>query len=254
MALSCGVANVATDTRLPSAWYAARRGGLAQWWTVLHPPYTLWHLSYVVLGAALAPQLDVPRLLATVLAFALAVGLAAHALDELQGRPLHTTLSSMSLRIASVVALAGAVAIGGLGLSRLGPALLGFIATGVILVIGYNLELFGGALHNTGGFALAWGAFPVLTAYFAQTGGLSAAAVLTAGAAFGLSVVQRSLSTPARRLRRRTVHVGGSLSFDDGTVQTIDQAMLLAPLETSLRVLSWTTVLLAAGVAMSHLG
>ena len=245
---------MATDTRLPSAWYAARRGGLTQWWTVLHPPYTLWHLSYVVLGAALAPQLDVPRLLATLLAFALAVGLAAHALDELQGRPLRTTLSAMSLRIASIAALAGAVAVAFLGLGRLGPALLGFIATGVILVIGYNLELFGGALHNTAGFALAWGAFPVLTAYFAQTGGLSAAAALTAGAAFGLSVVQRSLSTPARRLRRRTVRAGGSVSFDDGTVQTIDQATLLAPLETSLRVLSWTTVLLAAGAAVSHLG
>ena len=242
------------DSGVPSAWYASRRGGLTQWWTVLHPPYTLWHLSYVVLGASVAPHLDVPRLLATLLAFALAVGLAAHALDELHGRPLRTTLSSAALLVVSIAALAGAVALGLLGLSRIGPALAVFIVAGVILVIGYNLELFGGVLHNSAGFAAAWGGFPALTGYFAQTGRLSLAAGLTASAAFGLSLVQRSLSTPARRLRRRAVRVDGSLTFADGSVDSIDRATLLAPLETSLRVLSWTTVVLAAGVAVSHVG
>ena len=243
-----------TETRVPSAWYAVRRGGLAQWWTVLHPPYTLWHLSYVVLGASVAPHLDVGRLLATLLAFALAVGLAAHALDELHGRPLGTTLPSAALVGMSAVALGGAIALGLLGLSQIGSALVVFILAGVVLVIGYNLELFGGVLHNSAGFAVAWGSFPALTAYFAQTGRLSLASVLIAVAAFGLSWVQRSMSTPARRLRRRVVRVGGSLTFDDGSVESIDRATFLAPLETSLRVLSWTTVVLAAGVAVSHAG
>jgi hypothetical protein len=62
------------------------------------------------------------------------------------------------------------------------------------------------------------------------------------------------MSTPARRLRRRVVRVDGSLTFDDGSVASLDRATLLAPLETSLRVLSWTTVVLAAGVAVSHAG
>jgi hypothetical protein len=245
---------VTADTGVPSAWYASRRGGLTQWWTVLHPPYTLWHLSYVVLGGAIAPHLDVGMLLATLLAFALAVGLAAHALDELQGRPLHTTLSSAALMAVAVASLGGAVALGFLGLSRISPVFVVFIVVGVVLVVVYNLELFGGVLHNSAGFALAWGAFPALTAYFVQTGRLSLAAVLVASAAFGLSLVQRTLSTPARRLRRRTVRVGGSLTFADGSVQSVDRTTLLEPLETSLRVLSWTTVVLAAGVAFGHLG
>jgi hypothetical protein len=245
---------VATETRLPSAWYASRRGVLGQWWTVLHPPYTLWHLSSVVLGAAIAPRLDVVRLLATLLAFALAVGLAAHALDELHGRPLGTSLSALSLWCVSAVALAGAVAVGCLGLGRVGAGLIAFIVAGVVLVLGYNLELFGGALHNDVGFALAWGAFPALTASFAQTGRLSAGAVAMAAGCAGLSSAQRTLSTPARRLRRRAVRVNGSLGLDDGTMVSIDHGMLLAPLETALRVLSWTAVLLAAGVALSHLG
>jgi hypothetical protein len=227
---------------------------VTQWWTVLHPPYTLWHLSYVVLGGSIATHLDVVRLLATLLAFALAVGVAAHGLDELHGRPLRTTLSSTALLVVSAVALGGAIVLGVLGLSRIGPALIVFIAAGVALVIVYNLELLGGVLHNSAGFALAWGAFPVLTGYFVQTGRLSPAAVLTAVAAFGLSLVQRTLSTPARRLRRHAVRVAGSVTFDGGSVEPVDRATLLAPMETSLRILSWTTVILAAAVAVSHVG
>jgi len=245
---------VTTEAGIRPAWYASHRGGLSQWWTVLHPPYTVWHLSYVVLGASLAAQLDVVRLLATLIAFTLAVGIAAHALDELHGRPLHTTLPAPALLLVSIGALAGAVTLGFVGLGRIGPALLVFIVVGVVLVIGYNLELLGGVLHNASGFALAWGAFPVLTGYFAQTGRLSPAAGLAAAAAYGLSLVQRSLSVPARRLRRRVIGVGGSMSLDDGSVESLDRANLLAPLETSLRILSWTTVALAAGVAASHIG
>ena len=34
------------------AFYALAPGGWRDWWTLLHPPYTMWHLSYVALGAA----------------------------------------------------------------------------------------------------------------------------------------------------------------------------------------------------------
>ena len=63
---------------------------------LLHPPYTLWHLSYVAIGATLAPRFDGGRLVATLLAFFLAVGVCAHALDELHGRPLRTTIPAGS--------------------------------------------------------------------------------------------------------------------------------------------------------------
>ena len=60
------------------AFYAARRGGWRDWWTILHPPYTAWHLSYVVIGATLAPHTDGAKLAATALAFFLAVGVATN--------------------------------------------------------------------------------------------------------------------------------------------------------------------------------
>src|SRR5205807_5019247 len=55
------------------AFYALRRGRLGDVVTLLHPPYTAWHLSYVALGAAAAPRLHLDRLLWALAAFALAV-------------------------------------------------------------------------------------------------------------------------------------------------------------------------------------
>ena len=235
------------------AFYAARGGALAQWWTLLHPPYTAWHLSYVVIGACLAPRVDAGRLYATLLAFLLAVGFAAHLLDELHGRPLRTTVPSAALVAVAAVTLAGAVGLGIAGVSRVGFALIPFIVAGVVLVLGYDLELLGGRLHTTAAFAAGWGAFPVLTAYLAQTGGLGAGAVGAAAAAFGLSWAQRRLSTPARLLRRHVVEASADLVLDDGRAVRWDAADLLRPLEQALRALSWSMVALAAGLAVARL-
>ena len=235
------------------AFYAARRGGLWQWWTLLHPPYTAWHLSYVVIGASLAPHPDGGRLLATLAAFLLAVGVAAHALDELNGRPLRTTIPAPVLAGVGGAALAGAVGLGVAGIGRVGVALVPFIAVGVVLVLGYDLELLGGRLHRPAVFAAAWGSFPVVTAYLAQTGGLGVAVVPAAAAAFGLSCAQRSLSTPARLLRRRVREASARLVLDDGGELRWDGRDLLRPLEQALRALSWSMVALAAGLAVARL-
>jgi hypothetical protein len=234
------------------AFYAARPGGWRDWWTILHPPYTAWHLSYVVIGATLAPRVDGGRLVATLVAFFLAVGIGAHALDELHGRPLHTRLPSRTLVIAAVGALTGALVLGVAGISRVGVGLLPFMVVGVVLVLGYNLELFGGALHSDIGFAAGWGAFPVLTAYYVQAERLDVTACLAAVAAFALSLAQRSLSTQARFVRRRTVAVDGTITTSDGTVRALGERELLAPLERSLRWMSVATVALAAALLIAR--
>jgi hypothetical protein len=222
-------------------------------WAVLHPPYTAWHLSYVVVGASLAPAVDILRLSATLVAFFLAVGISAHALDELKGRPLGTELPSAVLSGAAVVALIGAVALGVAGVTRVGPWLLPFIAVGILFVFAYNLELLGGKLHGDFWFAMSWGAFPVLTAYFAQTGRISIGAVAAAVGAFALSFGQRSLSTPARLLRRRSRSVSGQVTLSDGSAVQLDEATLLRPLEQALRAFSWGVVAVALGLLASKL-
>ena len=235
------------------AYYAAARGGWRDWWTLLHPPYTAWHLSYVVIGAALAPTVHLSRLLASLLAFFLAVGVAAHALDELHGRPLRTAIPQRALALVTAVALAGAVVIGAVGVATVGIVLVPFIVVGPLLVLAYNAELFGGIVHTDAGFAAAWGAFPVLTAYVAQSSTLRPAAVIAAAGAFALSWAQRALSTPARMVRRSVQHVEGTMTMADGTVRDIDARTLLAPLERALRAMSWGLVTLAAGLAVARL-
>lgn len=241
-------------TPLAPAFYAApARGWRRDIWAVLHPPYTAWHLSYVAIGASLAPALDLRRLAATLLAFFLAVGISAHALDELRGRPLRTRLPAAVLWIAAIVGLTGAVALGLAGLTAVGLALVPFIAAGVLFVFAYNLELLGGRMHGDLWFALSWGAFPVLTAYFAQTGQISIGVIAAAAAAYALSFGQRALSTPARLLRRKARGVSGTLTLSDGSELELDSAALLRPLELALRAFSWGVVLLAVGLVAARL-
>lgn len=243
-----------SDPTLAPAYYASRaRGWRRDLWALLHPPYTAWHLSYVLIGAAIAPVFSLQRLLATLVAFFLAVGISAHALDELRGRPLRTEIPSAVLWVAAIVGLSGAVALGLIGISVLGRGLLPFIAAGVLFVFAYNLELLGGHLHGDFWFALSWGAFPVLTAYFAQTGSLSIGALAAAGAAYALSYGQRALSTPARNMRRRARSVAGVVTFTDGSQQPLDERTMLAPLELGLRSFAWGVLLLGLGLVAARL-
>lgn len=246
-----GSPGVSADAPRP-AFYAARPGRWRDWWTLLHPPYTLWHLSYVVLGASLAPSVHLVRLFASLGAFFLAVGVAAHAYDELQGRPLRTAIPRWALMAACVGGLAGAVALGAFGVVEVGVTLVPFLVVGPLLVIAYNADLLHGAFHTDLGFALSWGAFPVLTAFAAQAGTVSAAAVIAAAGATALSLAQRALSSPARQLRRRVVAVRGTLVHGDGSESPIDRSAMLAPLERALQTLTWAVVLSAAALAVAR--
>ena len=243
----------ADEASVRPAYYAARRGGWRDWWTLLHPPYTAWHLSYVVIGAALAPRVQLTNLIATLLGFFLATGLAAHALDELRGRPLRTAIPAAALIAVVVAGLLGALVLGVCGVIRVGWPLIPYLVAGPVLVIGYNAELFGGLMHTDVGFAAAWGAFPLLTAYTAQTGTLAAAPVLAAAGAFALSAAQRRLSTPARNIRRRAQLVEGGITFGDGRVVPVTADSLLEPLEQALRAASWAIMLFAAALAVARL-
>ena len=221
--------------------------------TLLHPPYTVWHLSYVAIGAALASEIDFARLGATLAAFGLAMGIGAHALDELRGRPLGTSIPTGMLVALAVTSIAGAVAIGVVSCFWISPWLAPFVAAGGLLVVAYNLELFGGRLHDDIWFGLAWGAFPVLTAYFAQTETMRGAAVVAAAFAFALSLAQRQLSTPVRLVRRSVRSVTGSLELASGAEEPITTATLLRAPERALRLLSAATPLLATALVLSRL-
>jgi hypothetical protein len=230
------------------AFYALRTGGWRDLVTLLHPPYTAWHISYVAIGAAAAPHIYAGRLVAALGAFFLAVGISAHALDELHGRPLGTKLTRATLIALATVSLLGATAIGIAGAIIVSPLVAPLVLAGAILVPAYNLELGGGRFHNDAWFALAWGGFPAFTGYFVNALAIRPAGILVTAACCVLSAAQRQLSTPVRRLRRQTTEVVGQQRLQDGSVIELTRAGLSAPLEGALRALSLAVVLLALGL------
>jgi hypothetical protein len=243
----------ASRRELRPAFYALRRGGWRDLVTILHPPYTAWHLSYVTLGAAAAPRIHGDRLGAALGAFFLAVGVSAHALDELNGRPLDTALSRRALIGLAAVSLLGAVAIGIAGTVIVSPLLVPLVAVGALLVPAYNLELARGRFHGDTWFALAWGGFPAFTGFFANALAISVGGVLVTVACCLISVAQRRLSTPVRRLRRQTVEVHGEQRLRDGRVLELDRAALSAPLDGALSALWLAMVVLAVGLVAVRL-
>jgi hypothetical protein len=184
------------------AFYALTGGGWRDYLTLLHPPYTLWHLSYVAIGAALAPHMKWGLLGWTTLAFLLAMGIGAHALDELNGRPLRTTIPAPALVGLAAVSIAAACVIGVVAAAGTTWWLLLFILFGAFIAVAYNLELVGGAFHSNLWFAASWGAFPVLTAYFAAAERLRGEAFAAATFAMLMSLAQRTLSSEVRFARR----------------------------------------------------
>lgn len=235
------------------AFYALGGGRVGDLVTLLHPPYTAWHLSYFVLGAAVAPHVYADRVVWGLVAFALAVGIAAHALDELNDRPLHTTLGDRTLIALAAVSLLGALAIGVAGSLTVTPWLAVLVLVGALFVPAYNLELIGGRLHGDLWFALGWGAFPALTGYFIEAERIALPGLLIAAGALGLSVAQRRLSSPARELRRRTRSLSGERERADGSTEELSVAGLLAPLDGALAALSLAVVVIACALLAARL-
>jgi hypothetical protein len=240
---------VTLETTRP-AFYALRSGGWRDYVTLLHPPYTAWHLSYVAIGAALTADFSWSRLIPTLTAFFLAVGIGAHALDEVNGRPLRTRIPRSVLYFLAAASIAGAVAIGIFGAVTVDAWIGLFVAMGAFIVVVYNLESFGGSFHSDFWFALGWGAFPLLTGYFAAAESMSAVAVAAAVFAFALSVAQRILSTQVRDVRRRVVRLRGTVERTDGTSSELTADTVMGPAERALRLLSVAVVALAVALVM----
>ena len=240
-------------TDLRPAFYALPPGAWRDYVTLLHLPFTVWHLSYVVLGTAAAPVLHLDRLAWLSLAFFLGVGLAAHALDEFHGRPLRSNLSSGRLLGIAGVSLTGALFIGVYASLTISLWAIPFVVSGGFIVLAYNLEWSGGRFHSDVWFALAWGAFPALAAYWANAERLDVQAFLVSGACLALSLAQRALSRRARHLRRNARTVSGRIEFENGRTEDISASYLLGPPEAALKLMGVAVTLLALGLLVARL-
>jgi len=206
----------------------------------------------VAIGAAAAPVIYHGRLVWTLIAFFCAVGIGAHALDELHGRPLGTRLADRTLVGLAVAGVGIAAVIGVAGAIVVSWWIAILVAAGIGLVLAYNLELAGGRFHSDLWFALAWGGFPALVGYVVNAGELAWPGVFVAAACVAVSAAQRALSTPVRQLRRRTASLEGVQRLGDGTEIELSVAVVAAPLDRALVALSGGVVLLAIGLVAAR--
>lgn len=234
------------------AFYALRPGGWRDYVTLLHLPYTAWHLSYVALGASVSSQFHPDRLAQVLAAFALGLGVAAHALDEYRGRPLRTRIPDGVLLALATLSLLAACALAVRAALTTSPWVLLLAAAGVFLVLAYNLEWWGGRLHTDRWFALAWGSFPAFAGHWSQALRVEPAGLVVVAAAYALSRAQRELSRPARTLRRRVASVSGEVRYREGGAEPLTAERLREPLEAALRHLSWALPLLALASVLAR--
>ena len=235
------------------AFYALRPGAWRDYLTLLHFPYTVWHLSYVVLGATAAPVLHVDRVAWSSLAFFLGVGLAAHALDEYHDRPMKSDISSGALIGIAGVSLVGALLIGVYASLTIGLWMVLFVAFGGVIVLAYNLEWAGGRFHSDFWFGIAWGAFPALASYWANAERLDVQAFLISGACFALSLAQRTLSRRVKNVRRDVRVLSGHVELKDGQTEEITVRYLIAAPEMALKLTGTSVALFAVGMLLARI-
>lgn len=229
------------------AFYASTGTPVGDFFALLHIPYTFWHLGYVAIGASMADVIDLKRLGGTLVAFVFGIGVGAHAFDELNGRPLGTRFSDTTLWVLGVASFAVVTVVASVGAVVISPWVLAWATAGIVLAIGYVFE-WPRFLHTEWGFALAWGAFPVLVGFWAQAETIEPSTLIVAAAAALLARAQRNLSTPARHLRRRVLRA--ELILDD---TTWDRDRLLDTWEKPLKSMSWAVVAMAAGLVLGAL-
>jgi hypothetical protein len=240
-------------TTLKPAWYSSKNSGIvSDFINLLHPPYTLWHLSYVIIGVAISPIIYLDRSIAVLVAFFLGLGLGAHALDETMGNPLRTKISKTKLYIIGFVSFSAAVSIGLYYVLELSLLIFPFVAIESFFAIAYNLEIFKKRFHTDIVFAISWGSIPFLTGYFVNSLSLSLSSLVMALGIGLLTYVQRTLSTQARLFRRRINEVE-SINLVNGERIPMTSQEIISPAEKSLKALTIMIFALSIALILSRL-
>ncbi|HXQ93225.1 MAG TPA: hypothetical protein VN739_09500 [Nitrososphaerales archaeon] len=236
------------------SWYSLDgRGTLSDIVNLIHPPYTLWHLSYIVIGIALSPVIHADRSIAVLVSYFLGLGIGAHALDETMGNPLQTKLSKGRLYLIGFSSLTAAISIGLYYVFTVSLLILPIILAEVFFALAYNLEAFDKRFHNTFVFALSWGVLPFFTGYFINSLSLSVG-VLAASVGIGLlTYVQRTLSLQARSIRRNIKSPIQKLKLENGEEINVTGKDLISPAEKSLKALTLMIFVFAIALLLQKL-
>jgi len=242
------------------AWYAKSGGKIRELYTLMHLPYTSMVLSYVLIGAAVSPSVDPSRLILTLLAYFLGLGLSAHALNELHARHWGENLTRHELEVLFLVPLIAAISIGAYGMRILYDAsrsmtapliLMVFISMETFFLITYNSDIAKGRFHSTVSFAFSWAALPVIISFYANALTITLSAALVASAMAATAAIEITLSRWCKDFRRKNPTV--ELTFADRTKQNLNAPELIANPEKALKLIVVAVDLLSIGLIVHKL-
>jgi len=242
------------------AWYARSGSKVRELYTIMHLPYTSMVLSYTLIGAALAPSVYPSRVILTLVAYFLGLGLSAHALNELYARHWGAALSKSELQLLFAVPLIGAILIGlyatmtlyaSSGTLFASLVLLLFIALETLFVFLYNADFSGGKFHSDLAFAFSWAALPTLIGYYVNAMTITAVAILMSIAMAATAGIEINLSRWCKDFRRRSPLT--KIRFADSTELDLSTTELIAKPEKSLKLIVVVVDLVAIGLILHKL-
>ncbi len=171
---------------------------------ILFLPYTGMVVAFAIWGS-LVVDFTWERLIAICLLYFFALGISAHCLDAIGSKTKPWGfLSKKRLWFVSLLSLGGAFVIGLYYAFLDSPLLIPIGIAETFFLLAYNLELFGGKLHNNASFVFSWGILPVLAGTAIQTNSITIETIGMAATAAILSYILIKTSSKYKELKRQS--------------------------------------------------
>lgn len=188
-------------------WYQATGSKWAEFWTILHLPYTLMSLSFLAIGFGLGGVTRWDALLGIAAAYFLGLGLAAHSFDQLPGRGsiYVKQLTPRTLTIVGTSALVGGILLGIYWMLQLRAwHLIWMIPLQSFFTYSYpNGKFLNGFFHTDFWFSISFGFIPVMVGAYVNTLTIGLTFIPWALLAALLSAIEITLSRHSRQIRKQ---------------------------------------------------
>lgn len=189
-------------------WFVPRFGPLKfrAFIGMLFLPYTGMCISFTIIGSMLSESIAWDRVLSIFIIYFLALGVSAHAADNLGSKkvkPWGNFFSIFELRLMVIVGLSVSYILGIYYIITFAPLLLIIAIIEGFFLFAYNFELFNGLFHNNFWFAVSWGGLPLLAGFVIQTNSISVLSLISSIMAFLVAYIEIRLSRKYKELKRK---------------------------------------------------
>jgi hypothetical protein len=173
---------------------------------MLFLPYTGMCISFTIIGSMLSESIAWDRVLSIFIIYFLALGVSAHAADNLGSKkikPWGNFFSTFELRLMVIGGLSVSYILGIYYIITFAPLLLIIAIIEGFFLFAYNFELFNGLFHNNFWFAVSWGGLPLLAGFVIQTNSISVLSLISSIMAFLVAYTEIRISRKYKELKRK---------------------------------------------------